>query len=59
MLYFNRSCFPEACDAFEEAVTISPYYYDALFNLRDTYSELGNAVGASECARRLSEMREE
>jgi tetratricopeptide (TPR) repeat protein len=59
VLYFNRSCYLEACDAFEEAVTLSPYYYDALFNLRDTYSELGNAVGASECARRLGEIRDD
>jgi tetratricopeptide (TPR) repeat protein len=57
VLYFNWSNFLEACDAFEHAVTISPFYYDALFNLRDTYKELGNNAAASECARRLVELQ--
>ncbi|MDR3311736.1 MAG: tetratricopeptide repeat protein [Spirochaetaceae bacterium] len=56
VLFFNRNDYLAACDAFERAVCISPYYYDALFNLRDTYHELGNRIGAAECVRRLSEL---
>ena len=35
--------------AFEMAISIYPQFYDALFNLRDTYLELGNKTGADEC----------
>jgi len=49
VIYFNRSIFDMACEAFEQAVTIHPYYYDALYNLRDTYDELGNKTGMAIC----------
>jgi tetratricopeptide (TPR) repeat protein len=58
VLYFNQSDYIAACDAFEQAVTISPFYYDALFNLRDTYRELGNLPAAVECSRRLGELKQ-
>ena len=32
------------------AISIYPQFYDALFNLRDTYLELGNKTGADECS---------
>ncbi len=49
VINFNANNFDLACEAFEEAVTINSYYYDALFNLRDTYEELGNKAGYEQC----------
>lgn len=49
VIYFNKNEFERACEAFEMAVTINSYYYDALFNLRDTYEELGNKNGYEQC----------
>ncbi len=57
VLYFARSEFSEACVAFERAVTIFPYYYDALFNLRDTYEEIGNIAGKEDCENRLKDIK--
>lgn len=54
VLYFNQTDYPDAAEAFEQAVTINPYYYDALFNLRDTYEELGNKAGYNECVARMN-----
>lgn len=56
VVYFNRGVYDEACKAFEQAVTINPYYYDALFNLRDTYTELGNKTGEAECSARMKQL---
>lgn len=53
VIYFNTNDFPLACEAFENAVTINPYYYDALFNLRDTYEELGNTAGYQQCVEQM------
>ncbi|MBQ0052544.1 MAG: tetratricopeptide repeat protein [Treponema sp.] len=49
VIHFNCNEFEEACGAFEEAVTLNSYYYDALYNLRDTYEELGNQAGYQQC----------
>ena len=38
-----------AAEAFEHALTLNPYYYDALYNLRDTYEEMGNEEGMKHC----------
>lgn len=46
---FNTNNFEDASNAFEQAVTLNPYYYDALYNLRDTYEELGNKAGFEQC----------
>ncbi|MDR1785828.1 MAG: tetratricopeptide repeat protein [Spirochaetaceae bacterium] len=54
VLFFNNTEYEDACYAFENAVSLCPYYYDALFNLRDTYIELENDAGAEECERRMS-----
>jgi tetratricopeptide (TPR) repeat protein len=59
VLFFNNTEYDEACHAFESAVSLCPYYYDALFNLRDTYIELGNSAGAEECERRMSGLSSE
>lgn len=56
VVYFNRNKLTEACESFERAVSLNPYYYDALFNLRDTYEELGNETGKHECSLRMKEM---
>lgn len=56
--YFQLEDFEEAASCFEQAVYINPYYGDALFNLRDTYAELGNKNGARECDARLAELNE-
>jgi len=56
VIYFNRSEYDMACEAFEHAITISPYYYDALFNLRDTYEELGNKAGAEMCRMQMRQI---
>ncbi len=58
VLYFARSEYSEACVAFEKAVTLFPYYYDALFNLRDTYDELGNKAGKEDCENRLKGIKD-
>lgn len=57
VVYFNQSDYGSASEAFEQALVINPYYYDALFNLRDTYTELGNASGAEDCNRRMKELK--
>lgn len=57
VIYFNTNDFPVACEAFENAVTINPYYYDALFNLRDTYEELGNKAGYEMCVKQMKNIQ--
>ena len=53
VLLFARGEYADVCEAFEEAITIFPHYYDALYNLRDTYTELGNTKGAAICNEQL------
>ncbi|MCR5613100.1 tetratricopeptide repeat protein [Treponema sp.] len=53
VIYFSQALYKDASEAFERAISINPYYYDALFNLRDTYDELGNKVGKEECIQRM------
>ena len=50
VFYFSEEKYEDAADAFEIAISIYPQFYDALFNLRDTYLELGNKTGADECS---------
>lgn len=56
VIFFNDEKYDEAAEAFELAVSIFPFYEDALFNLCDTYEELGNIDGAAVCKMRLKEM---
>ena len=56
VIYFNRDEYDLACEAFEQAVTIHPYYYDALYNLRDTYDELGNKAGVAMCREQMKQI---
>ncbi len=53
VIYFNEANYVKAQECFELAVTINPYYYDALFNLRDTYEELGNKTGYESCVTQM------
>lgn len=57
VIYFNTNDFNLACEAFENAVTINSYYYDALFNLRDTYEELGNRAGYEQCVKQMKNIQ--
>lgn len=56
VFHFSEGEFEEAAESFEKAVSVYPHYYDALYNLRDTYIELGNKLGAKECDDKLKEL---
>ena len=53
---FQSEEYEEASSYFEQAVSINPYYIDALYNLRDTYSTLGNTKGEEALNQRLKEL---
>ncbi|WP_022932042.1 tetratricopeptide repeat protein [Treponema bryantii] len=53
---FQSENYEEASSYFEQAVSINPYYTDAIYNLRDTYSVLGNKKGEAACDARLKEI---
>ena len=53
---FQQENYLEASNFFEQAVSINPYYLDALYNLRDTYSVLHNHKGEAACAARIKEI---
>ena len=55
--FFNMEELEKASESFEQALCLNPYYTDALYNLRDTYTELGNEPGAAECDKRLRDLR--
>jgi len=50
VLQFSQSRFNEASKSFEKAVTLIPELDDALYNLRDTYDELGKTAEKEKCA---------
>ena len=56
-IFFKQTEYESAVTAFEYAVSLDPYYYNAVFNLRDTYDELGNEIGKSECQKKLDELK--
>ena len=53
---FNMEKYELASEHFEQALCFNPYDANALYNLRDTYQELHNQVGARECEKRLNEL---
>lgn len=53
VIAFNMEDFEFASHAFEEAISLNPFYYDAIYNLHDTYQELKNKAGVEECNRIL------
>ncbi|MCQ2573374.1 MAG: tetratricopeptide repeat protein [Treponema sp.] len=56
VLQFNNDDYAAAAENFEMAVTINPYYSDALYNLRDAYSELKNVKAAVIINERIQEL---
>ncbi len=56
VINFNNEFYQEAAECFEEAVQLNPYYKDALYNLKDTYSELNNRNGEESIQRILNEL---
>ncbi len=56
VLYFHQMDYESASEAFEQALSINPYYFDALYNLRDAYIETGNSIGANECSKKMQMM---
>ena len=53
---FQSENYEEASSYFEQAVSINPYYLDAIYNLRDTYSVLKNPKGEAACDARIGEL---
>ena len=53
---FNLEQYTLASEHFEQALCNNPYDANALYNLRDTYQELHNQVGARECEKRMKEL---
>ena len=53
---FQSENYDEAGEYFEEAVHINPYYLDALYNLKDTYSMLNNKKGEYEVDQKIKEI---
>ena len=54
---FQSENYEEASSYFEQAVSINPYYSDAIYNLRDTYSILQNKKGEAACEARIKELQ--
>lgn len=57
IVHFKNGDYVSASEIFERTLSINPFYYDALFNLRDTYEELGNKIGYEECCKRLNDLQ--
>lgn len=55
---FQQEDYDNAAEFFEQAVFLNPYYADALFNLKDTYSLQKNKIGEEECAKKLKELKQ-
>ena len=53
---FQSENYDEAAEYFEEAVHINPYYLDALYNIKDTYSMLNNKKGEYEVEQKIKEI---
>lgn len=53
---FQSENYEKASEYFEYAVSINPYYLDALYNLKDTYSVIKNKTGEAECAQKIKDI---
>jgi len=58
VIHFNKNELDLACESFEHAVTLDSYYYDALYNLRDTYEEMGNEIGMTQCIEQMKAIKQ-
>lgn len=56
VLQFSQERYDEACQSFEKALFLIPEFHEALYNLRDTYGELGKTVEMETCTRLLEEL---
>ncbi len=56
VLQFSQKRYNEAVQSFEKAVTLIPDFADALYNLRDTYDELGNIPAREICRTMLQKV---
>lgn len=54
---FQAENYEKAADFFEHAVFFNPYYLDALYNLTDTYTTLGNHKGKIECEKKILQIK--
>lgn len=54
VLQFSQERFDEATKSFETAVTLIPDFDDALYNLRDSYDELGRTADRDKCSAMLA-----
>lgn len=54
--FFQEKQYIEASESFELAISLNPYYLDALYNLRDTYEELENTKGVHICDEKIREI---
>lgn len=55
--HFQNESYEDAAECFEQAVYINPYYEDALYNLKDTYSVLHNHKGEQACDQKIKEIK--
>ncbi|MCR5172050.1 MAG: tetratricopeptide repeat protein [Treponema sp.] len=58
VIFYNQENYNQAASAFENAISINSYYYDALFNLRDTYMETGNQAGYLSCIEQMKAIKD-
>lgn len=56
VLQFSQKRYTEACQSFEKALSLIPEFHEALYNLRDTYGELGKTEQMKICTRLLEEL---
>ncbi len=54
VLQFSQSRYDEARKSFEKSVALVPDFDDALYNLRDTYEELGKTAEMDKCSAMLA-----
>ena len=57
VIAFKKQDYNFAATCFEMSLSINPYNYDSLYNLKDTYTELGNNSGKLECEQKLKELK--
>lgn len=57
VIYFNTENYHDASSAFEIASSLNPFDYNVLYNLRDTYEELGNSIGKAECEEKMKKLK--